>query len=69
MNDIPKNRIKNLIIFCFYVIIKLTNGGINMKFSVVKADIVNLNVDEDRFPQPLMELLGRLVTFIFNIFA
>ncbi len=34
-----------------------------------RAALVNLNVDEDRFPQSLMELLGWFVTFIFNIFA
>lgn len=34
-----------------------------------RAALVNLNVDEDRFPQSLMEFLGWFVTFIFNIFA
>ena len=34
-----------------------------------RAAIVNLNVDEARFPQSLMEMLGWFVTFIFNIFA
>ena len=34
-----------------------------------RAALVNLNVDEDRFPPALMEFLGWFVTFIFNIFA
>ena len=34
-----------------------------------RAALVNLNVDEARFPQSLMEMLGWFVTFIFNIFA
>ena len=34
-----------------------------------RAALVNLNVDESRFPQSLMEMLGWFVTFIFNIFA
>lgn len=34
-----------------------------------RAALVNLNVDEDRFPPVLMEFLGWFVTFIFNIFA
>lgn len=32
-----------------------------------RAALVNLNVDEDRFPQPLMELLGKIITFFFDI--
>ncbi|MBR5827175.1 MAG: hypothetical protein IKY78_08860 [Clostridia bacterium] len=34
-----------------------------------RAALVNLNVDEARFPQSLMSFLGWFVTFIFNIFA
>ena len=34
-----------------------------------RAALVNLNVDENRFPQPLMVLLGKIITFLFDFFV
>ena len=45
------------------------NGNSSLKDIYDRAALVNLNVDENRFPQSLMEMLGWFVTFIFNIFA
>ena len=34
-----------------------------------RAALVNLNVDENRIPQPLMVLLGKIITFLFDFFV